>query len=69
MAAQESKISLSKDDHWVGIIREKLKSNSGYCPCKAVKNDDTKCPCKEFRELKSGNCSCGLFTKEIISED
>lgn len=53
-------------------IEQKLKENDGYCPCKLVKNDNTKCMCKEFREiildLKYGNnpnaeaeCHCGLY--------
>lgn len=27
-----------------------VKSNDGYCPCSLIKNEDTKCMCKEFRE-------------------
>ena len=27
------------------------------------KNEDTKCMCKEFREMASGTCHCGLYTK------
>ena len=45
------------------IVRQKLKDNDGYCPCKLKKNNDTKCMCKEFREQKSGICHCGLYEK------
>ena len=45
-------------------IQQALKENNGYCPCKLVKNEDTKCQCKEFREQESGICHCGLFIKE-----
>lgn len=57
------KVSLNKDRILVKKIRQKLKDNSGYCPCSIVKTNDTKCPCKEFRESKIGLCHCGLFVK------
>ena len=41
----------------------KVKENEGYCPCAIEKNNDTKCPCKEFREGKQGICQCGVFIK------
>lgn len=31
--------------------------------CSLEKNEDTKCMCKEFREMASGTCHCGLYTK------
>lgn len=60
-------VRLSEDKELVQEIREKLKGNDGYCPCKIDKTDDTKCICKEFREQESGECHCGLFvkTKEV----
>lgn len=45
-------------------IRQRIKDNNGYCPCKILKNDDTKCICKEFLEQESGECHCGLYYKE-----
>lgn len=45
-------------------IRQRIKDNNGYCPCKILKNDDTKCICKEFLEQQSGECHCGLYYKE-----
>lgn len=44
-------------------IEKALKENNGYCPCRAIKNSDTKCMCKEFREQKEGLCHCGLYKK------
>ena len=41
-----------------------IKSNGGYCPCSLIKNEDTKCMCKEFREQESGECHCGRFVKK-----
>lgn len=47
-------------------ILEAVKANDGYCPCRTVHNEDTKCMCKEFREAPEGTtCHCGLYIKEI----
>lgn len=57
-------------------IEQKLKENDGYCPCKLIKNDNTKCMCKEFREtirdMKYDNdpnatatCHCGLYVASV----
>lgn len=56
-------IKLSDDKDLVAEIKKKLKENNGYCPCRITKNEDTKCPCKEFREQKIGSCHCGMFQK------
>ena len=46
-------------------IKQKLKENGGYCPCKIEKTPDTKCMCKEFRNMikqsQEGECHCGLY--------
>jgi len=60
------KIRSNPNKELVKEIREKLKENDGYCPCKIVKNEDTKCICKEFIEQGLGPCHCGLYIKEEI---
>lgn len=57
------KIILNDDKELVSEIRRKLKENRGYCPCRLIKNEDTKCICKEFRNQESGECHCGLYIK------
>lgn len=57
------KITVNTDKELVAIIREKLKANDGYCPCRLTKSDDTKCICKEFLEQEDGMCHCGLYIK------
>ena len=52
------------DREYAREVRKKLKDNNNYCPCSLVKNEDTKCMCKEFREMEEGMCSCGLYIKE-----
>ena len=46
-------------------VTEAVKKNDGYCPCLILKNKDTKCMCKDFRDFytsgKTGPCHCGRF--------
>lgn len=58
------RIRVSDNKERVKIVREKLRENNNYCPCSIVKTEDTKCPCKEFRESEFGECNCGLYVKE-----
>lgn len=64
-----TKIVLNPDKGKVDEIRALIKENDGYCPCKLVKVDDTKCMCKEFREQSEGMCHCGLYIKEVIDNE
>ncbi len=58
------KIKLSENKELVAEIRQKLKDNDNYCPCRLIKNEDTKCMCKEFLEqTEPGECCCGLYYK------
>lgn len=57
------KIRVTDDIELRDEIRQKLKENNGYCPCALVKSNDTKCMCKEFREMTEGTCHCGLYVK------
>lgn len=63
-------VKQSPDKELVKTIREQLKSNGGYCPCALNKTPDTKCMCREFREMiankEMGSCHCGLY---IIEKD
>lgn len=59
----KTKIILNDNPSLVAEIREALKENAGYCPCKLVHTPDTKCMCKEFREQEEGVCHCGLYKK------
>lgn len=44
-------------------IKALVDANGGYCPCAIVKDNDTRCMCREFREMTSGICHCGRFEK------
>lgn len=42
-------------------ILVKIHNRSGHCPCIAEEDDDTLCPCLDFRTTKE--CHCTLFQK------
>lgn len=45
-------------------VTQDVMNNDGFCPCMTVKNQDTKCMCKEFKEQNhEGYCRCGRFMK------
>lgn len=45
-------------------MTEAVRDNNGYCPCAIEKTEDTRCPCREFREQTTeGECRCGRFVK------
>ena len=49
-------------------VKALVDANDGYCPCAIEKTADTKCMCKEFREMKKGICHCGRFEKRGVQE-
>lgn len=57
------RICVSNNNEIVESVRNKLKENGGFCPCKIEKTEDTKCMCKEFLEQENGECHCGLYYK------
>ena len=60
-------IKVNKNKKLVAQIKQRIKDNNGYCPCRLLKNEDTKCMCKEIREQEECECHCGLYVK--IKED
>ena len=44
-------------------VEEAVRANDGYCPCAIIKDDDTKCMCKDFRESDKEECTCGLYSR------
>ena len=62
------RIVTNPDTEYVAEMRKKLKENAGYCPCSILRNADTKCMCKEFRDQIAdpefeGFCHCMLYYK------
>jgi len=62
------KVKQNPDKEYAKSIREQLKANNGYCPCVLEKTPDSKCMCKEFRDMidrgETGTCHCGLYIAE-----
>ena len=61
-------LRLNEDKELVRIIKEGLEKRGGYCPCRAVKKEEYKCICKEFKEQIAdpefeGYCHCMLYYK------
>ena len=56
-------IKVTQDKEHAEKIRKLIKNNGGYCPCRLVRTEDTKCICKEFLEQDEGACHCGLYIK------
>ena len=44
-------------------IKQDINDNGGYCPCKVEHTEDTKCMCKNFKDMDNGVCICKLFIK------
>ena len=43
-------ITLNHDKEIVDAVKEGLRRNDGYCPCRFEKTPENKCMCKEFRD-------------------
>ena len=59
------KVKTVDDEIFVKDMQKQVKENGGYCPCMIVKSDDTKCMCKEFRQMYEGTCHCGVYAKTL----
>lgn len=58
------KIIKNPDIEIYNEVTRAVKNNDGYCPCMLEKTEDTKCPCKDFREQTTeGECHCGRYLK------
>ena len=64
------KIRKTNNKDFCETVIQVIKANGGYCPCTLLKNEDTKCMCKDFRDkVKNGyrgECHCGLY--EAVDE-
>lgn len=67
------KVRQNPDKEFAKSIITQLKANNGYCPCAMEKTPDTKCRCKEFRNMiergETGSCHCGLYIAEEETDD
>ena len=68
VTVSKTKIVLNDDRELVREVRAQLKDTDGFCPCRIERTPDTKCPCKEFRDMTNGECHCGLYIKVADDE-
>ena len=66
---EEKKITLNPDKEYVDSIRERMRQNGGYCPCRLRRVPENICICAEFRQQMAdpdfeGYCHCKLYYKE-----
>lgn len=62
----QDSMTFNDDMETIKKIGENLLKDP-HCPCMAIKNDNTICPCLPCREKKY--CYCGLFVPKNSSED
>lgn len=63
------KVRFNENKEVVKLIKDGLKQNGGYCPCRLERIEENKCICREFREQIAdenyeGYCHCMLYYKE-----
>lgn len=61
-------VKINGNEEIARVVLEGLSRNGGYCPCRREKTEETKCPCREFREQIAdprfeGYCRCRLYYK------
>lgn len=45
-------------------VTKDIKANDGYCCCRIVRDNHTRCMCKDFKEQQTeGLCYCERFMK------
>ena len=54
-----------KETVLAGLKRNKEKYGKKYCPCSLVRDENTVCMCKEFREME-GNLTKGSILKTLM---
>ena len=61
------RVRVNDDAALVAEIRQKLKENDNYCPCRIEKKPENRCMCQEFLDqTEPGECHCGLYVKEEV---
>ena len=66
-----SEVIMVLEEPWYNTLTEQMfepkhnkdKYGKRYCPCSLIRDEDTVCMCKEFREMEEGTCHCQLYVK------
>ena len=51
------RVVVNPDGIFVRNLKQRIRRNNGFCPCKLERKPDNKCPSREFREGRG--CDCG----------
>lgn len=63
------KIIPNSDKKTYDLITSQIKENDGYCACRLVRDQNTKCICSDFKnQTTEGFCYCGRFQKVEVSK-
>ena len=66
-------VRINPDTEYANDIKRRLKETGGYCPCRLTRAPETKCKCKEFRDMVKkgipGMCHCGLYIAEPMNSE
>jgi hypothetical protein len=58
------KIIKNPDKEFYEKISKAVEDNNGYCPCLILRDESSKCICKDFREQEVvGKCHCERYIK------
>ena len=64
------KIIKNPDEEMFKEVQAAVKANDGYCPCRTIRDQNSKCPCFYFRsQTTAGECDCGLLMKVEVSDN
>lgn len=64
-----AKVRFNENRDVVARVKEGLRRNDGFCPCRPTKKPEYKCVCEEFKaQIQDpdfeGYCHCKLYYKE-----
>lgn len=64
------KIFPNPDKEVYESVTKEIKANDGYCCCRIVQNENTRCMCKDFKEQQvEGLCYCERFIKTEVNNN
>lgn len=66
------KVSQTEDKELLAEIIKQLDEHNGLCPCALIHDADTKCMCKQFRDMinkgEPGECICGRYIITLVED-
>ena len=64
------KIIPNPDKEMYEAVTKEVKANDGYCCCRLVRDKNTRCVCKDFKNQQTeGLCYCERFMKVEVDNE